>query len=276
MKVKLGRISYQNVMPVYWGLRRELPAFVEITAAPPSELNAMLAEGIIDISPVSSISYALNMKDWLIVPDLSIASGGRVRSVLFFSREPLARLSGKRVAVSSESATSVMLLKICLQREGIFPRFVQKELHEDILGDRKVSGVLAIGDRALKWGLSDVMPFKTDLGLYWNEWTGKPFVFALWAVRKRFALEHAELVRQTIEALKASRDQGLAALSHISKQAAVEMGLPEAVMKSYFKGLSYHLDGELEAGLRLFFDLSRQMGAIEGPVSLHHFGRADH
>jgi len=271
MKVRLGRISYQNVLPVYWGLRRNIPSFLEMTTAPPSSLNRMLAEGFIDISPVSSISYAANMKDWLIVPDLSIASRGRVMSVILLSREPLDRLSGKRIVLSDESATSVTLLKLCLRREGVCPVFEQGKLNEEILRDPRVSGVLAIGDKALRWGRTDEMPFKTDLGSYWDKWTGKPFVFALWAVRKPFASEHADLVKQTVQALKSSRDEGLASLSVISRQAAGEMEFPEPFMESYFKGLSYRLDEVQKQGLHLFFDLSGQIAEVKEPVSLRYF-----
>jgi chorismate dehydratase len=271
MKVRLGRISYQNVMPVYWGLRRNIPPFLEMTVAPPSSLNRMLTAGFIDISPVSSISYAVNRKDWLIVPGLSISSRGPVRSVLLLSREPMKRLSGKRIVLSNESATSVTLLKLCLQREGVSPLFEQGEVNEETLRNPEVSGVLAIGDKALRWGRTERMAFRTDLGSYWDQWTGKPFVFALWAVRKPFAEKHADLVKQTIEALKSSRDRGLASLSAVSQQAAGEMGLPKPVMESYYKGLSYHLDDERKQGLRLFFHLSRQTAAVKEPVFLRYF-----
>ena len=85
--VKVGRISYINVAPIYYGLDKGLkPAWLKMVTAPPSVLNNMLANGDIDISPISSVAYALHQKDWLLLPDLSIACSGDVMSVILGGR----------------------------------------------------------------------------------------------------------------------------------------------------------------------------------------------
>jgi len=272
MKVRLGKISYRNVMPVYWGFDQGgLPPFLEITAAPPSTLNAMIGSDTLDISPVSSLSYARYFNHWLILPGLSIASKGRIMSVLLLSRVSLDRLSGSRILVSSESETSVELLKLCLQREGVTPLFEQDKITASMLIDHSISGILVIGDLALKWGLENIMPYKTDLGLYWQDWTDEPFVFALWAVRKQFAEDHPDLVSKTILSLQDSLKTGLASLSAVSKKAGRELGIKENIMMAYFKGLSYHMEAGHEQGLRYFFRLLKENGYIDGPVPLRFF-----
>jgi len=272
MKARLGQISYTNVLPVYWGLQDgNIPAFLDIKAAPPSTLNYMMAHDMLDISPVSSISYATHFDDWFIMPGLSVASRGSVMSVLLVSKFPFEQLSGKPVVVTKESETSVELLRLCLQRERVFPLIEQGTVTRSTLNDPNISGVLAIGDQAL--GLSDKNPgdHMTDLGLSWKKWTGKPFVFALWAVRKKFAEKEPALVSDAIEALKGSLEKGLSALTTISAQASKRLGINKDIMEAYFRGLSYGLDQEHEEGLRLFFRLSQERGHLKEPVPLEYF-----
>jgi len=272
VKVRLGQISYVNVLPVYWGFReRNLSAFLDITTAPPRILNRMLRNTMIDISPVSSISYVQNCNDWLIIPGLSIASRAAVMSVLLLHRIPFGRLSRKRIMVSDESETSVELLRLCLRREHVFPLIEQGTIRRSMLDDPDISALLVIGDLALELAGEIPANQKTDLGSYWREWTGKPFVFALWAVRKEFARKEPSLVRDAVAALKASLEKGLRSLSVISAHASEKLGMDTDVMEAYFKGLSYELDQEHEEGLRLFFDLSRERGSLKDPVPLEYF-----
>lgn len=268
----MGQISYTNVLPVYWGFRDgNLPAFLEMTAAPPSTLNRMITNNMIDISPVSSISYAINCNDWLIVPGLSIASRGPVMSVLLLTRIPRARLSCKRIMVSEESETSVELLRLCLQREHVFPLIEQGTITRSTLNDPDISGHLVIGDLALALAAETPENQKTDLGAYWREWTGKPFVFALWAVRKQFAKKEPSLVSDAIAALKASLENGLSSLSTISAHASEKLGIEKGVMETYFRGLCYSLDDDQKRGLQLFFRLSRERKYLRQPVFPEYF-----
>ncbi len=272
MKVRLGRISYTNVLPVYWGFRDgNIPPFLDITAAPPRTLNRMMANSMLDISPVSSISYARNCNDWLIVPGLSISAGGPVMSVLLLSRMPLDKLSDEKIILSEESEASVELLKLCFQNRNVFPRFQQGRITSETLHDPGIAGTLVIGDQALRLSMKKHDLHITDLGSCWMEWTGKPFVFGLWAVRKQFAAKDPALVSHAIEALRTSLAEGLASLSAISAQASEELGIARENMETYFRGLSYALDEEHAQGLQLFFRYSRKRGFLKEPVSLSYF-----
>jgi chorismate dehydratase len=272
MKVRLGQISYTNVLPVYWGFReKKLPSFLKITEAPPRTLNHLLANDMLDISPVSSISYAKYFNKLVIVPGFSIASRGPVMSVLLLSKAPMKDLTGRRVVMSEESETSVELLQLCLRHEGVFPLIEQGQIRPHVLDDPGISGVLLIGDLALRLANINRVRHKTDLGLFWKEWTGKPFVFAVWAVRRQFAAQEPALVAETIAALSSSRNEGLASLSAISGQTSRQLGISKHVMEAYFRGLSYSLDKEHEEGLRLFFNQAREMGHLEHRVPLEYF-----
>ena len=56
----------------------------------------------------------------------------------------------------------------------------------------------------------------TDLGAVWREWTGLPMVFAVWAVRRDFAVAHPGLVKEVHAAFLRSRDVALAHLDEVA------------------------------------------------------------
>ena len=81
--IRIGRISYVNVDPIYYGLDRlEGAQNIDIISAPPAELNALMASNQLDISAVSSVAYARHQDDWLLIPGLAIACRENVMSVL--------------------------------------------------------------------------------------------------------------------------------------------------------------------------------------------------
>ena len=124
MKVRLGKISFANCRPVYYGLNNGLrPPWLDLSSAPPTALNGMLSNSELDISPVSSVAYAKHAEDWLIIPSISIASRGDVMSVILVSTLPLRSLDGEKVITTTDSETSVELLRLCLEREGAKPVF---------------------------------------------------------------------------------------------------------------------------------------------------------
>ncbi len=115
--LRIGRIDYANCTPIFHGLQ-ELATGEEyqFIGGVPSRLNALLAAGEIDACPSSSIEYALHPERYLILPDISISSIGAVGSVLLFSRIPIEDLHGQTILLSSESATSVNLLRILVKK----------------------------------------------------------------------------------------------------------------------------------------------------------------
>ncbi|HET8892888.1 MAG TPA: MqnA/MqnD/SBP family protein, partial [Gaiellaceae bacterium] len=83
--VKLGRISYVNMAPVFYRVDAE----VEEVQGVPTELNAMLLDGELDTAPISSIEYARNADKLKLLPRLCVASEGAVDSIQLVSRKPL-------------------------------------------------------------------------------------------------------------------------------------------------------------------------------------------
>jgi chorismate dehydratase len=83
--VKLGRISYVNMAPVFY----RLDADVEEVQGVPTELNRRLLAGELDVAPISSIEYARNADRLRLLPRLCVGSEGAVDSIQLVSRKPL-------------------------------------------------------------------------------------------------------------------------------------------------------------------------------------------
>ena len=110
--IRSGRISYVNMAPVF----HRLVAEVEEVTGVPTELNAMLLDGQLDIAPISSIEYARHASSLRILPRMCVSSEGAVESIQLVSKLPFTQI--RSVAVTPESATSVVLTKVLLPARG--------------------------------------------------------------------------------------------------------------------------------------------------------------
>jgi len=265
--VNIGRIQYINVNPVYYEFETQpLPAGMRLFSKPPAILNRMLKDGELDISSVSAAAFARNADDWLMLPDMSIACFGKVMSVLLVSRHEFTELHGKRIFLTDESATAVDLVKLLFAMQGVRPEFEVRRVKspEDLGNLTDMAGAgLVIGDAALKHDWHEQYPHVYDLCEMWNEQTGLPFVFAVWAVRKTFASAHPELVRQVAEMLQHSKAAGLADIDHVADVSAIRLGIDLAVSKIYFKSMYYHLSEPEVHCLKTFFKGIYDHGIID-------------
>ncbi|MBL7196417.1 MAG: menaquinone biosynthesis protein, partial [Desulfobacterales bacterium] len=224
--VKIGRISYINVAPIYYGLDKGLkPAWLKMVTAPPSVLNNMMANGDIDISPISSVAYARHQKDWLLLPDLSIACSGDVMSVILVSRYPFDKLNNKRVILIDESATAVELLKFFFIIKKVKPIFEIGTIEHPSDIPKNAAAALIIGDPALKEKWSDHYNYIYDMGNMWMELTGLPFVFAVWAVQKSFARKRPEALSAIIDLFHISKKEGNQHLKQVAASASSKLGI---------------------------------------------------
>jgi chorismate dehydratase len=125
--------------------------------------------------------------------------------------------------------------------------------------------VLVIGDAALMLAARAAYPHMVDLGQAWKEWTGLPFVFAVWAARRQ---ADAAAVRAVHAALLESRAWGLAHLDLLAAEAAANTGLTEPVCRRYLGDLDYALSYRHLAGLTDFFRRLAHDGAVpDGSLS---------
>jgi chorismate dehydratase len=268
MLMRVGRIPYINCYPVYGAIDRGIvPMPAELVDGIPTELNQQMAAGSLDISVISAVEYARDAKKYLLLPDLSICSDGPVRSVVLFSKRPAAELHGRRVLVSRSSMTSVALVELLFENVwDAKPAFVPSNAElSDVarFGEEEHDARLVIGDAALHlWsrlrspelypaddGLTEYR-YAYDLGGEWKQWTGLPFVFAVWVAQRTAPVASALSVHA---GLIASRDWGLRHLDTLAAQAAIATGVHKSVCLEYLSGLDYGLSYHHLAGLTEFF-----------------------
>jgi chorismate dehydratase len=264
--MKIGRIPYINCYPVYGAIDRGVVTLgAELVDGVPTDLNRRMATGELDISVVSAVEYARDSARYLLLPDLAISCDGPVRSVMLFSRRPAGELGGRSVLVSRSSMTSVALLELLF--ENVWhanPRFVPGDAEvRDVVEatDDATDARLVIGDAALVLGSTqrDRYPYVYDLGATWKEWTGQPFVFAVW-VAQRSTDVHDALSAHA--GLIASRDWGLSHLPELAEQAHQTTGVSRFVCDEYLSGLDYGLSYPHLAGLTEFYRRLVERGRI--------------
>ncbi|MGQ0703858.1 MAG: menaquinone biosynthetic enzyme MqnA/MqnD family protein [Gemmatimonadales bacterium] len=269
-RIRLGRIPWINCYPVYGAIDRGIvPIDAELITGTAADLNDLLAAGELDVSVVSAVEYARNAAGYHLLPDLAITSDGPVHSVALYSKRPVHALDGATVLRSASSRTSVLLLELlCRQRWRVRPKFatVRAESGDlEALRGFPHEAVLVIGDAALVLATEGRYPYRTDLGSAWKEWTGLPFVFAVWAARRQ---ANHEAVQAVHRALLASRAWGLEHLEDLARAAADQTGLPLETCREYLGDLDYALSYRHLAGLTDFFRRLAADGAVpDGSLS---------
>jgi chorismate dehydratase len=174
--------------------------------------------------------------------------------VKLFSKRPPEALHDATVLLTASSRTSVLLLELlCRHRWDVTPKFatVRAEAADlDALAGFPHDAVLVIGDAALALDTRQLYPWSVDLGEAWKDWTGLPFVFAVWAARRT---ADQERVREVHGRLLESRAWGLEHLDLLADQAWARTGVPRATCRAYFGDLDYGFSYRHLAGLTDFF-----------------------
>lgn len=251
--MRLGSISYINVLPVTLGLERNQVGFEgELVRAEPSVLNAMTRQGQLDATAVSSIEYLSCWQLYRVVQGVGLSAPAAVQSVKLFSLLPIDQLHGRIVAVTKASATSRTLLQV------LVPGLQVVDLEQPPKLSEKQPAVLLIGDQALT---APPAPYELDLGQAWKDKTGLPMVFAVWLC-KRTLQEGPE------QLLQRSRDWGTQHWDQVIEESMRRTGLDAATLERYFGGMRYHL-GETELqSLNLFYKLAAEQGLVQLPARL--------
>lgn len=259
--LKLGHIVYSNCFPVHAAIvTGEMPAPFSIVRGVPTELNRMLADGAVDVSPSSSIEYAVNAGSYLILPDLSITAPGRVMSITLESHVPIDELNRKAVALTASSATSVVLLRILLEIwRDVGPAFTVFDQEREV-PSADVDAMLTIGDQALRRQLRSDYPYVYDLGALWHEFTGLPFVFALWQVNYKKHIDKDLAVLYDI--LLESKRRGLSRLPELAAAHGAEFGLPADVLVEYWRAIRYDFGPREQQGLLAYYGYAAELGII--------------
>ncbi|MDH3393037.1 MAG: menaquinone biosynthesis protein [Desulfobulbaceae bacterium] len=267
VKARIGMVNFINTAPFYEIWRRTVvrPDW-QVTEATPAVLNRLLYAGELDLGFFSSHEYAVHPGSYKILGDLSISASGPVGSVLLLSSVAPEELDGQLVFLSSQSQTSVSLVKIVLEEfYGVRPRYQVGTVADLAQGRERPAAVLVIGDEALRMRKLEEYPFRIDLGETWHHHTGLPFVFAVWAVREDFCASDPDTVVEIHQELLRCIDQGKQELQDISALVATRIPMPVEECFEYLRGLEYDLGPQKQEALRCFYEylIKRGEGVLE-------------
>lgn len=244
--MRLGHIPFVNMAPFHHFLGNRWLEQHEISAGNPRQLGQQARLGRLDAACFSFVDglelVAGGEFEWL--DALGVAGHGAIRSILLCGAVEAADLRGAAVAVTPQTATTVRLMELWLrERRGVADYRLTGP-------DDNAAARLFIGDEALRRHLELAGgEAQVDLCQAWTEWTGKPFVFARWAVRRSLpARAKAELGLS----LRSAVDLALEDLAHVAEGEARRCGLPAEAIEAYLKGIRYRLGPEELAGAALF------------------------
>lgn len=247
-------ITYLNARPLLAGLEAGIaaPFAYRFERAEPAACAARLAAGaaVAALVPVASLPSLAGVQ---IGEGLGVACRGRVTSVLLLSRVPLERIA--TLAAHRASRTSVSLARLLLaERFGVRPRLVCADPPLTAMLEQADAGVI-IGDPAMREGPRTGL-LMLDLGAAWHEWTGLPFVFAVWAVAPSAPAETPELLERSYE-------HACAHWHELLPQWAAAHGHPQSIVRDYLeRTLHFRLDARDRAGMAEFLSRAAAAGVL--------------
>lgn len=261
-RIRIGAVNYLNSKPLIEGLEAELPRMAPgagLLLDYPSRLADDLEAGRLDVALVPSIE-CLRDPDYEVVTDACVATHGPVLSVKLYSRVPVHAIT--TLALDEGSRTSAALARILLAEQyGLQPELEPLPLGRSVDAS-SADAVLLIGDRAMR-PLDESFIVTWDLGEVWSQWTGLPFVFAVWATRRGTPLGRVP------EALAAARDLGLERLDQIAQRESDALGISSSAAADYLKhNLHFHLGAGERHGMELFQRLAVAQGLASDSLEL--------
>ena len=272
--IYMGKISYINAYPIYYGLDRgqlPVPAWLKMVQDVPSALNRKIILGEIKVSPISAAFYAMNHRELLLLPDLSISCNGPVLSVLLASNYAIDDLEGKKVIFSRESASAASFLKMIFNQRKISPIYEVMDVKNVQTTLKSADAVLVIGDTALTQPWDQVFEHCFDLGQLWHEMTQLPFVFAVWAVRRSFANKNPSIVKEIHKLLLESKTLGYQNIDKVITAGKNKLNLDQSIIKEYFNLLYCDFDDKKIKAMQMFFDSLFDQGVLKEKPGISFF-----
>jgi len=247
----IGKISYLNCVPFY---RHFAPPHLEQVPMSPRQMGRLAERRQIDGGPLSLMDYFQVEEDYEIL-DFCIAVRDFARSVVLYSNYRWHELDGRRIGITADTSTSIELLRVILSgKYNVQAKLVR--MHPIFQADEAggFDAALVIGDEALRRAKSGLAGFQYafDLGHEWHEWTGLPFVFAVWAARRDMEAEKKARFTAALERAAAGAHQRP---PDIGATHGKRLGLSQNEVQVYFSGFVYRLDENEREAITRFREL---------------------
>ena len=267
---RVGHINFLNVLPLNYGYQNTAQD-LQIIYGVPTFLNGELKAGRIEISNISSIEYARQSDELLILPKLCVRADVDVTSIILISRKPIENLRGEKIILTSKSATAQCLLKIILHESyNVTPNYETRAVKVEKPVDDDATAALLIGDDALFVYLHRPKDFYVyDLGKEWHKLTGRQMIYALWAVRKKFAVEEPALLKATYEKIIRAFRFGIEKKSAAINSVLATKNFTFDELDKYLGGvIKWDLTAEGLEALKLYYQKAAALKLIDAEPAL--------
>ena len=269
---RIGVVPYLNADPLAAALREPDAALlvgdaVQPSALSPSRLIGSLLADDVDAALVSTAAV-LPEPELRILPDMCVSSRGPVRSITLYTRKPMAEV--RTVALDASSRSGHALTQVLLAEYWEkHPRYVT--LPPDLPAMlEQADAALLIGNPALlanhalrNGAWPGLVREAHDLGEVWDQMTGLPFVYAVWAARERSLDGSPKDLERLTRLLLRSKSGGLRRRSTRASRGAADLGLPFDVTLEYLThSIRYDLGEAERAGMRRFCELAVRHGVL--------------
>lgn len=266
IKPRLGHIHFLNVLPLTYGLNDlKLKEGIELANGVPAVMNNDLLTGRLDASEVSSIVYARNYEDLLVLPDICVRADGEVRSILLVSKKPIEEINEDKIILTAQSATAHCMLKIIMAKAyDASPHYYIRNLAPDHPVPNDATASLLIGDDALYvYHHQDRKKYYYyDLGREWKKLTDRCMVYAVWAVHNDFAQKHPEGVQLIYDRLYRAMSEGMKQKKAAIASIIERKPFTERQAAEYLNIIKWNLTGEYLDNLQVFYDLAYELQLV--------------
>jgi chorismate dehydratase len=247
MALRIGRVPYLHAEPFYFDMARRGLALIELV---PQSIAVAAANGEIDAGPVPLVDY-VRLEDRLQpLGGFCIASVQQAGSSLLFSTKPIDALAGSHIGVTDEDSTTLRLLDVLLRLKYQ----VQPAAYRSLQASH--DAFLLIGNQGLRQRLgAPGFPYIYDLGAEWHIWTGLPFVFSRWMVRKDVGPKDRAMLE---EALYVGLEEGVDALYNLAMPRQDLLMLPRDIA-TYIQGFHYYLGRSEQQAIDQFWRYLQQL-----------------
>ena len=274
----MAAISFLNPAPLMWDfehppLEAQLALRYQINRMSPTECAARLASGAADIGliPIAALATTPGLR---ILPGCTIASKGRVRSLLLVRRASQRLHALRSVAADMASRTTLAHARILFRHWGnpdipFLPAIadldsmLQRADAAILIGD---PALLALEERANRFERTGEELVYHDFAEEWRTLTGLPYVSAVWGAAPRNSGAPG-LDSETWESIGEdfihSRDHGLQNIDALVAEWSSRIAIPEQTIRAYLTtNIHYILDEECLEAMKVFFRMAAQAGAL--------------
>ncbi|WP_196592100.1 menaquinone biosynthetic enzyme MqnA/MqnD family protein [Pectinatus frisingensis] len=256
---RVGHINFLNCLPLTYSLYKcGYHKGLSLVSAVPSSLNRAMQKNELNISPMSSFAFGEMSEKLLMLPNLGIVSDGKVQSIILAAKKSIERLSGEKILLTAQSATSHCLLKIILRREyNCVPVYSTQKIDPlNLFANDEVADLL-IGDDALYVNYHHQNGiYYYDLGAEWKKMTGLPMVYAVWAVTRSFAEKYPTQLNRVYNSIRTGFDNGIASRGKIIEMVLNKKPFSYQQLWMYFDVIKYDIGEKELLALKTFYQLA--------------------